>query len=70
MLGFMGSLGSGGWSGVGEDGVGFGKVQVRGLGSGRSGRSSLGRVETGEVGGVGGIGGQGLGSMGVGIRGA
>ena len=32
----MGRLGSGGWSGVGGDGIGFEGFQVRGLGSGRS----------------------------------
>ena len=55
----MGRLGSGGWSGVGGNGIGFGGVLVRGLGSGRSkelgvwGRRSLSRVEIKEVGGVG-----------------
>ena len=56
MLGFMGKLGSGGWSGVGGvwvgvrgDGVGFGGTQVRGLG--RS--EELGSEEFGSRGRVG-----------------
>ena len=68
----------GGWSGVGRDGVGFGGVQVRRLGSGRSeglgklrskGWGSLGRGSGWNWGTrrVGALGSGGLGSGGLGL---